>query len=923
MAESGRTHGGTRQTGTSTGPGPARGAATHSQGIPVQWHAGHLDALLNALSSGPDGLSEDEAGSRLERFGPNSLEAVKPVSAWRILLHQFRSVVVLLLLAAAAVAWLLGDLIEAVAVLGVLAINAALGFTTELRARTAMAALLRLEVPKATVRREGHAQEVDATLLVPGDVILIEAGQAVPADARLITATELRTNESALTGESLPVDKDAGAVLPEDTPLAERANAIYMSTAIVAGSGKAVVAATGMHTEVGRIGGLVSTIREERTPLERRLDALGRRLVWVTLAVGIIVVGVGVWRGEPLGRMIETGIALAIAAVPEGLPAVSTIALAIGVARMARRHALVRRLPAVEALGSATMVCTDKTGTLTAGEMTASELWVGGRTYDITGTGYTPDGTFTCDGHVADASADAALAAALRIGVLANRASLVEEDGVWRSRGDPTEAALLVAASKAGLDYRELRGRLPEVAEIPFSSERMLMATFHHDGDRIVAHVKGAPARIIELCDRLVLDGRIVELDDGLRERALEQNRTMAARGLRVLALANGERGGTGPDDLGGLILIGLVGISDPPAPGVQETIDAFRAAGIRTVMITGDQRLTAEAVARGLGILREGEHVIEGRELKHIESETQRDRLHSVSALARVSPEDKLHIVEAFQRSGHIVAMLGDGVNDAAALKRADIGVAMGIRGADVAKESAAVVLQDDRFSTIGAAIEEGRVIFDNIRKFVFYLFSCNVAEVFVILGAGLAGLPQPLLPLQILWLNLITDTFPALSLAAEPAETDVMQRPPRDPREAILSAAFVSRIGFYALLITSATLGAFIWGLRDDAADMARAVTIAFVTLALAQTLHLANARGGGPALRWRRVISNRWALGAAALTVALQLLAVYFSPLARLLGVVPLAARDWLIIAPLALIPAVVGQALAGGRGTRNPF
>ncbi|HEX6132417.1 MAG TPA: HAD-IC family P-type ATPase [Longimicrobiales bacterium] len=924
MGESGRSHGIIRHGRTPQEAGPRSQADAGDPGAaPAQWHARDLKSLLAALNTGAAGLTDAEALRRLERFGPNSLEAVRPISAWRILLDQFRSVVVLLLLAAAAVAWLLGDTIEAVAILGVLVINATLGFTTELRARTAMAALLRLEVPKATVRRAGHAREVDATMLVPGDVILVEAGQAVPADARLIAATELRTNESALTGESLPVDKDAHAALVEDTPLAERVNALYMSTAVVAGSGKAVVAATGMHTEVGRIGGLVGGIREERTPLEHRLDALGRRLVWVTLAVGVVVVAVGVWRGEPLGRMIETGIALAIAAVPEGLPAVSTIALAIGVARMARRNALVRRLPAVEALGSATMVCTDKTGTLTAGEMTATEMWIGGDTYAISGTGYNPDGAFTRDGDAVDIRTDAALAIALRIGALANHASLVEEGGVWRSGGDPTEAALLVAAYKAGLDYRELRSSHPEVAEVPFSSERMMMATFQREGDRIIAHVKGAPARIVDLCDRMLIDDDVIELDARLRARVLEQNRAMAARGLRVLALAFREGHGLSTDELAGLTFVGFVGISDPPAPGVQATIDTFRTAGIRTVMITGDQRLTAEAVARELGILREGEEVIEGRELQHIEAGQRRERLRSVSALARVSPEDKLRIVEAFQQSGHIVAMLGDGVNDAAALKKANIGVAMGIRGADVAKEAAAVVLQDDRFRTIGAAVEEGRVIFDNIRKFVFYLFSCNVAEVFVILGAGLAGLPQPLLPLQILWLNLITDTFPALSLAAEPAEPDVMERPPRDPQEAILSGAFVRRIGFYALLITAATLGAFVWALRDDAVDMPRAVTVAFVTLALAQTLHLANARGGGPALHWRRIISNRWALGAAVLTVALQMLAVYFSPLARVLGVVPLPASDWLIIAPLALIPAVVGQALAGGRGTRYPF
>ena len=881
------------------------------------WYARTADELLAALDASADGLSDEAARERLARYGPNSLEATKPVSAWRILLDQFRSVVVLLLVAATIVAWLLGDPIEAIAVMGVLVINAAIGFVTEFRARGAMAALLRLEVPKATVLRDGHAREVDSTTLVPGDVILVEAGQSVPADARLITSSELRTNEAALTGESLPVSKRADVGVARDTPLAERASSIYMSTAAVAGTARAVVTATAMRTEVGRIGTLVGGIREERTPLEHRLDALGRRLVWVTLAVGIIVVGVGIWRGEPFGRMLETGIALAIAAVPEGLPAVSTIALAVGVARMARRNALVRRLPAVEALGSATTVCTDKTGTLTAGEMTATALWAASCEYEITGTGYAPDGRILIDGDDAILTEDAPLELALRIAALTNRASLYEDDDGWHIRGDPTEAALLVAARKAGLDHAHLRERRPETGEVPFSSERMLMATFHGN----ITYIKGAPARVVERCSYLFTDEGAVSLDDGARERVLQQNRAMASRGLRVLAVAKGETEHGDEAALQDLTLVGFIGLSDPPAAGVKETIERFHDAGIRTVMITGDQRLTAEAIARELGILRRADEVVEGRDLQGIPPTELGERLRSVSVLSRVSPEDKLRIVEAYQQRGEIVAMLGDGVNDAAALKKANIGVAMGIRGTDVAKEASAVVLQDDRFATIGAAVEEGRVIFDNIRKFVFYLFSCNVAEVFVILGAGLAGLPQPLLPLQILWLNLITDTFPALSLAAEPGEPDVMTRPPHDPQKAILSRSFLARIGFYAALITAVTLGGFVWALAARPDDLPRAMTIAFMTLALAQTFHLVNARGGGPALGWRRIISNRWALGAAVLTVALQFLALYVAPLAGVLGVVPLAARDWLIVLPLAVLPAIAGQAIALVRARRG--
>ncbi len=885
------------------------------------WHAIPAGALLGRLGTGPEGLNEAEARARLQRVGPNSLRVAQPVSAWRLLLAQFRSVVVVLLIVATAVAWLLGDPIEAIAILGVLAINAAIGFVTEMRARTAMAALLQLEVPHASVLRGGRQKDIAATSLVPGDVIVVEAGQAVPADARLLSATELRVSEAALTGESLPADKAADAVVEHDTPLAERANTIFMSTAVVAGSARAVVTATGMNTEVGRIGGLVGGIRDERTPLEDRLDALGRRLVWVTLAVAALVVLVGVLRDEPMGRLIETAVALAIAAVPEGLPAISTIALAVGVARMARRHALVRRLPAVESLGSATVVCTDKTGTLTAGEMTATDLWTADREFRITGAGYQPDGDFTADGRRVDAAAIAPLELALRIGALANRASLENIGGNWSVHGDPTEAALLVAARKAGLSPASLLERSPEEREIPFSSERMLMATFHRTDDGAVAYVKGAPARVLELSSRVLGESGPIRLDEATRARVGEQNRAMAARGLRVLALAQGPGVAMTEADLHDLTFVGLVGLSDPPAAGVRDTIDRFHAAGIRTVMITGDQRLTASAVARELGILREGDEVVDGRELHGIDADEMRRRLPRVSAISRVSPEDKLRIVEALQARGDIVAMLGDGVNDAAALKKADIGVAMGVRGTDVAKEAADVVLQDDRFRTIGAAVEEGRVIFDNIRRFVFYLFSCNVAEVLVILGASIAGMPQPLLPLQILWLNLITDTFPALSLAAEPGDRDVMLRPPRDPQEAILSRGFLRRIGFFALLITVATLAAFVWALNDPARDTARAVTIAFMTLALAQTFHLGNARGAEHVLGWGRVFRNRWAVAAVLLTVALQFLAVYLAPLAELLGVVPLALRDWLLVLPFAATPAVIGQAIAWVRTPRT--
>ena len=878
--------------------------------VPV--HTLGVSEALASFASSEAGLTREESVRRLATSGPNVLRPARPRSALRIVLDQAASIVVGLLFLASLIAFLTGDAIDAAAILVVLTINIGLGAATELRARRAMEALLRLDVPVAQVVRDGVVSEIDARDLVPGDVVVLDAGRSVPADARLIAATEIRTNESALTGESLPVTKRADVVLAADTPLAERANMLYKATTVVAGAGRAVVCATGMATEVGHIGGLVGAIRDERTPLERRLDKLGRRLVWITLLAAAAVTGAGVLRGLPWPVMLETGIALAIAAVPEGLPAVITIALAVGVHRMARRRALVRRLPAVEALGAATVICTDKTGTLTAGEQTVTQLSVAGHDVSVSGIGYAPQGEVLVDGEPFDADRHAVVRDALSIAALANDASLVEEEGVWTPIGDPTDAALLVAARKAGLDRAALLVDSPIVAEIPFSSERQLLATFHGHGDAMTARVKGAPGRVVSLCTSVQTDAGARELDDEGRQALLAENDRLAQRGLRVLALAAAPTVDRAEEAaLRNLTFVGLVGMIDPPSAGVKETIARFRAAGIRTVMLTGDQRLTAEAIARDLGVLKGGERVVEGRTLEAVSAGELPRLIRNAAAFSRVSPETKLRLVEAFQTNGDVVAMLGDGVNDAPALKKADVGVAMGRRGTDVAKEASDVVLSDDRFQTIGAAIEEGRVIYDNIRKFVFYLFSCNLAEVLVLLIAAIVGLPVPLTPLQLLWLNIVTDTFPALSLALEPAEPDIMRRPPRDPEAAILSRRFVRSLAMYAGLITAATLAAFGYGLATGTEQ--RAVTLAFMTLALAQLFHLGNARSTRPLLGSGRALGNVWALGAVAVVLALQVLAVYLAPLAELLDVTPLATWDWVPVVLLAAVPALVGQML----------
>jgi P-type Ca2+ transporter type 2C len=872
---------------------------TAKPGRPAEaWHALTVQETLTRLDADLTGLSDEEAARRLARHGPNRLAPPRPASALRILRDQLTSIVVFLLIAAAGVSLLLGDRLEAAAIAAVLVINTVLGFVTELRARRAMEALLQFEAPHASVVRGGHVRPVGTALLVPGDIVEIRAGQLVPADARVVEGYDLRSNEAALTGESLPISKHADAVLDLETPLADRRNMVYTGTTVAAGTARVVVTSTGGATELGRIGALVGAVPEERTPLERRLDALGRRLVWLALAVAAAVAGLGALQGAPLGLAVETAIALAVAAVPEALPAVATIALAVGLHRMARRQTLVRRLPAVEALGSTTVVCTDKTRTLTSGEMSVVHIWTPGGEF-----AFPPEDTTAV-------TVEEPVGRALEVGMLASRPQQRRADAARGAFADPVDAAFISVAERAGVLRERYAEPGPLLGVVPFSSERKLMAAFHRVDGSIVAFVKGAPRRVVALSDRIGDHGAPQLLDADGRERLLATNADLAARGLRVLGLAKGKAAAPTEAALHGLTFIGFVGIMDPPARGVRETIARLRAAGLRTIMITGDQRLTAEAIGRELGVLQTGAQVVDERELRKLSTGELQARLADVGAFSRVSPEDKLTIVSALQTRGEIVAMLGDGVNDAAALKKADVGVAMGIRGTDVAKEAAAIVLQDDRFETIGAAVEEGRIIYDNIRKFVFYLFSCNLAEILVLLVAGIAGFSMPLLPLQILWLNMVTDTFPALALAMEPGDPDVMSRPPRDPQEAVLSPAFFASIGVYGGLITASTLAAYVWALGHSEG---RASTIAFMTLALAQVFHLGNARSTEPVLRPDRALANRFALGAVALAVLLQVAAVAVDPLARVLDVVPLTAREWVVVTALAAMPAVVGQAI----------
>jgi len=919
------------------------------------------DTVFGWFETPADGLSPLEAVRRLSACGPNALRAVEPVSIWRILIDQMRSLVVLLLVAAAVVSLLFGDVIEAGAIAVVLLLNTVIGFGMEWRAVRSMEALREFDRVDATVRRGGRVQSVAATELVPGDIVLLNEGDMVSADLRLSEASRLRVDESALTGESVPVDKQETPVSP-DAPLAERTCMVYKGTAVTSGSGEGVVTATGMHTELGEISELATTADEGRTPLEQRLSDLAKSLVVIVLGLVVVIAGLGVARGEDLVMMVEMGIALAVAAIPEGLPVVATIALARGLRRMARRNALVRRLSSVETLGSTTVICTDKTGTLTENRMTVERLVLPGR--GLGGLGMRPNEAdmqierldtsphteATPDGAVVDAPSkrsnegnqpDALLQLATWVSALCTTARLDASDPN-RVIGDPMEGALLQFAATLGTDPTALNDRFPETGRVAFDRSTQMMANLHAtDGDTLVL-VKGAPEAVLEACVAEAVPGRdpresLTTADPdaygsdayGSRENRLDGNRSdwrkawlgeneaMASNGLRILGLAAKMEADASPDDAySGLYFIGLIGLVDPPRSDVAASISACQRAGIEVVMVTGDQPATATYIARAVGILpadpSDGPDApaIHGRDFANELDD--RTCQNTAPVFARVTPKQKLQLIDFLQAKGHVVAMTGDGVNDAPALKRADIGVAMGQRGTQVARESADVVLQDDAFATIAVAVEEGRTIFTNIRAFVRYLLSCNVGEIMVIGVAALAALPLPLLPLQILFLNLVTDVFPALALGMSESETDVMNDAPRPPDEPILTAAHWWRIAEYGAVFTISVLGVLLAALHLLSLSSEQAVTASFLTLAFGQLAHVFNMRSPEASPIRNTVVQNPYVWGAIVLCTLLLLLAVHLPILANVLSITPLPMGGWLLVAGGSLVPLVIGHA-----------
>jgi len=878
---------------------------------PAAWHAQDVESALASLSSSAQhGLTQPVVQARLVEYGANVLQRFARTPWYAVFARQFANAFIAILFVAAGISLAVGEVVDAVAVLTIIVLNTILGFIQEWRAERAVEALRRLLAPQCTVVRGGRPERIDAQQLVPGDIVIVEAGDRIPADVRWVRTLDIRTDESALTGESVPIDKST-APSPPDAPLADRASMGWMGTVVAAGRARAVVVATGMRTEFGRIARLAQSVDRAPTPLQRRLATLARQLGIASIVVASATAGLGLLLGQPLLDMFLTSVSLAVAVVPEGLPAVVTVTLALGVRAMAKRRALIRRLPAAETLGAVTALCTDKTGTLTQNEMTVRNIWLPAGDIEVTGVGYAPAGAFLADGRAVVLADRPDLEALLGSGAFCNHARLEVIDGTWRALGDPTEIALLTAACKAGLDA----GAPPvPVAEIGFTSQRKRMTAVERDSHGRIAHTKGAPEVLLPRCTRLFDGARERDVTASDRDRVTAAYTALAERGLRTLAVARRSLGldADVTDDIEtDMTLLGVIGIIDPPRPEVAPAVARARAAGIRTYLITGDAGPTALAVARRIGL--DADHAILGPEIDATEDDRLRDILRRPVIFARTTPEHKLRIVRLLQERGEIVGMTGDGVNDAPALKQADIGIAMGIRGTDVARDASDMVVTDDNYASIVGAIEEGRRQFDNIQKFVRYLLSSNTGEIVAILGNILLGGPLILLPVQILWMNLVTDGLTALALGTEGAEPGIMDRPPRNPRQGVLTrqaALVIAGLGSY---IGLATIWLFHNAMGDGQAALAHAQTVAFTGIIVLEKVNVLNFRSfRTPLVRigWRR---NLWLPAALVLSIGLQLLAVYLPVLQTALRTVPLRLSDWALMIGLGLPLLAVPEAV----------
>ncbi|MBI3415817.1 MAG: cation-translocating P-type ATPase [Verrucomicrobia bacterium] len=880
----------------------------------ILWHGRPADDVLAALDSTPNGLSSLEAARRLAVSGANQLKEALRVSPLRIFLGQFKNLIVWILIVVGIISGVLGEIVDGIAILAIVVLNAVIGFYQEYNAEKSIASLKKMTAPRAKVRRDGRVASIPATEIVEGDVLELDAGDLVAADARLLKASSLKCVESALTGESDAVTKRAVTLDKDGIALGDRENMVFMGTIVATGQGRAVVVATAMKTEIGRIAGLIEAAgSEEATPLQQKLEAFGRILVGVSVGVVAVLFVLGLLRGMEFFEMFMTSVSLAVAAVPEGLPAVVTVSLALGVQRMARRRALVRKLPSVETLGCTNVICTDKTGTLTVGEMTVRQLHVGGQTYEVTGEGYGPHGEVRLEGESSAPPRAAPLLELATVLIGSNNAHLVLEDGTWKVVGDPTEGALLSVGHKAGGSKERIDLELPKRHEIPFDSDRKRRTVVRQMPDgRLRAFINGAPDMLLPHCTKIYAEGGVRVMTEADRQHIIAQCTTMAEQALRVLGSAYRDVEELTPARLipevveRDLVFVGLAGLHDPPRPEAKEAVAKCRRAGIRVVMITGDHPHTAMAIARQLGIASDGDAVIAGPELDKITDEELCRRAATITVYARVTAEHKLRIIRAWQTNAAVVAMTGDGVNDAPAIKQADIGIAMGRSGAEVTKQASDMIIADDNFASIVAAVEEGRGIYDNIRKTLQYLLAGNTGELLLMTFCVVAGLPTPLLPIQLLWINLVTDGLPALCLAIDPIDPDVMKRRPRPRAERITEGGFLSAMFLTGVLTAAISFAVYLYGLENRNVEFAR--THAFTTLVFAELLRSFGGRSESKPV-WRvSLFSNLNLALVVAASFGLQLWSHHSTTFARFLKTSPVPATDCAVLLAVSALPLI---------------
>lgn len=886
----------------------------------MEFYQKEINEILKDLESDKEiGLSEEVAGLRLKEYGPNELKEEAKKSFLSKVIGQFSDFLILILIGAALVSLFVGETKDAIVIMSIVIVNALLGIYQEGRAEKALEALKKMSSPNANVIRGGKSVEIKASLLVPGDLVVLEAGDIIPADLRLIESSNLKVEEASLTGESVPVEKDASFITKDEVALGDRINMAYMSTIVTYGRGLGLVTSTASKSEIGKIASMIQSIEEESTPLQKKLNQLGKILGIATIVISIAVFVIGMIQGREILEMFMIAISLAVAAIPEGLPAIVTIVLAIGMNKMVERNAIVKRLLAVETLGSTSVICTDKTGTLTQNEMTVVSLYINNKVIDVSGRGYSPQGDFKLGEEVLDVEKVKGLNLMLTMVALVNDAKLEETDSQYKIIGDPTEGALVTLAAKAGFTTKDLNIKYPRVKEIPFDSSRKMMTTFHKSSSlaEIVSVTKGAPDIIINRCNKILLDGDIVDFDEDLKKQVKDQNIEFSKKALRVLAVSYKEYKSLPKDpdsetNEQDMIFVGLTGMIDPLRPEAKKAIALCKKAGINTIMITGDYKETAYAIAKDLGLADDESQAMMGNNIDSMSDEDLREVVKNTKVFARVSPEHKVRIVTALRDNGDVAAMTGDGVNDAMAIKKADIGISMGITGTDVAKNTADMILTDDNFASIVAAVEEGRIIFSNIKKFVYFLLSCNIGEILLVFTSILLNLPVPLLPIQLLWLNLVTDSFPALALGVEKGEPDIMDRPPRDPKEAILDKRMLLGVSVQSIAVGGASLAAYLFALNlYGVANIVEARTIVFATLIISELLRAYSSRSQRFTLWKIGIFSNKTMLWATTGAFILLLAVIYIPFMNTVFYTFPLGLIDWEIVLSFAFIPLVVGE------------